>query len=44
MLKRPKILLFDEAISSLDSATGEHFTATVNQMKACSLPTNYPAR
>jgi ATP-binding cassette, subfamily B, bacterial HlyB/CyaB len=33
LLKRPKILLFDEAISSLDSATGEHFAATVNQLK-----------
>jgi subfamily B ATP-binding cassette protein HlyB/CyaB len=25
--------LFDEAISSLDSATAEHFAATVNQLK-----------
>ncbi|MDH4235371.1 MAG: ATP-binding cassette domain-containing protein, partial [Gallionella sp.] len=33
LLKRPKILLFDEAISSLDSATAEHFAATVNQLK-----------
>lgn len=33
MLKHPKILLFVESISSLDSATAEHFAATVNQLK-----------
>lgn len=33
LLKHPKILLFDEAISSLDSDTAEHFAATVNQLK-----------
>jgi len=33
LLKRPKILLFDEATSSLDSDTAEHFAATVNQLK-----------
>lgn len=33
LLKHPKILLFDESISSLDSATAEHFAATVNQLK-----------
>jgi subfamily B ATP-binding cassette protein HlyB/CyaB len=33
LLKRPKNLLFDEAISSLDSATAEHFAVTVNQLK-----------
>jgi subfamily B ATP-binding cassette protein HlyB/CyaB len=33
LLKRPKILLFDEATSSLDSATAEHFAATINQLK-----------
>jgi len=33
LLKQPKILLFDEATSSLDSATAEHFATTVNQLK-----------
>jgi len=33
LIKRPKILLFDEATSSLDAATAEHFAATVNQLK-----------
>jgi subfamily B ATP-binding cassette protein HlyB/CyaB len=33
LLKHPKILLFDEATSSLDSVTAEHFAATVNQLK-----------
>jgi len=33
LLKQPKILLFDEATSSLDRATAEHFAATVNQLK-----------
>ncbi|WP_041741634.1 peptidase domain-containing ABC transporter [Collimonas fungivorans] len=33
LLKQPKILVFDEATSSLDSATAEHFAGTINQLK-----------
>jgi subfamily B ATP-binding cassette protein HlyB/CyaB len=33
LLKQPKILIFDEATSSLDSATAEQFSATINQLK-----------
>jgi len=33
ILKRPKILVFDEATSSLDQATAEQFAHTVNQLK-----------
>jgi subfamily B ATP-binding cassette protein HlyB/CyaB len=33
LLKQPKILIFDEATSSLDSATAEHFADTINQLK-----------
>jgi len=33
LLKQPKILIFDEATSSLDAVTAEHFAATVNQLK-----------
>ncbi len=33
LLKRPKILIFDEAISNLDQATAEHFAQTINQLK-----------
>ena len=33
LIKRPKILIFDEATSSLDSATAEHFAETVNGLK-----------
>ena len=33
LLKRPKVLIFDEATSSLDSETAEHFAQTVNQLK-----------
>jgi subfamily B ATP-binding cassette protein HlyB/CyaB len=33
LLKRPRVLLFDEAVSSLDQATAEHFAQTVNRLK-----------
>jgi subfamily B ATP-binding cassette protein HlyB/CyaB len=33
LIKQPKILIFDEATSSLDLATAEHFCATINQLK-----------
>jgi subfamily B ATP-binding cassette protein HlyB/CyaB len=33
LLKQPKILIFDEATSSLDDATAESFGKTVNQLK-----------
>jgi subfamily B ATP-binding cassette protein HlyB/CyaB len=33
LLKQPKILVFDEATSSLDAATAEHFAGTINQLK-----------
>lgn len=33
LLKRPRILIFDEATSNLDQQTAEHFAATVNQLK-----------
>jgi subfamily B ATP-binding cassette protein HlyB/CyaB len=33
LLKQPRILIFDEATSSLDSTTAEHFAATINQLK-----------
>lgn len=33
VLKRPRILIFDEATSNLDPATAEHFARTVNQLK-----------
>lgn len=33
LLKQPKILIFDEATSSLDAETAEHFAATINQLK-----------
>ncbi|MDR0777355.1 MAG: peptidase domain-containing ABC transporter [Azonexus sp.] len=33
LLKRPKILIFDEAISNLDQHTAEHFAKTINQLK-----------
>jgi subfamily B ATP-binding cassette protein HlyB/CyaB len=33
LLKRPRVLIFDEAVSSLDQATAEHFAETVNNLK-----------
>jgi subfamily B ATP-binding cassette protein HlyB/CyaB len=33
LLKRPKVLIFDEAISSLDQQTAEHFSRTINTLK-----------
>jgi ATP-binding cassette, subfamily B, bacterial HlyB/CyaB len=33
LLKRPKILIFDEATSSLDARTAEQFARTVNRLK-----------
>ncbi len=33
LLKRPKILIFDEATSHLDQATAEHLAQTINQLK-----------
>jgi putative iron-dependent peroxidase len=33
LIKNPKVLIFDEATSSLDAPTAEHFCATVNQLK-----------
>jgi len=33
LLKRPRILIFDEATSNLDSHTAEHFAKTVNQLR-----------
>ena len=33
LLKRPKILIFDEAVSNLDQHTAEHFAKTINTLK-----------
>lgn len=33
LLKQPKILIFDEATSSLDQQTAEHFAKTINALK-----------
>jgi hypothetical protein len=31
--QKPKILIFDEAVSNLDSHTAEHFARTINKLK-----------
>jgi len=33
LLKRPRILVFDEAVSSLDAQTAEQFARTINKLK-----------
>ena len=33
LLKRPRVLIFDEAISNLDQQTAEHFALTINRLK-----------
>jgi len=33
LLKRPKILVFDEAVSNLDQQTADHFARTINKLK-----------
>ena len=33
ILKRPRVLIFDEAASNLDAQTAERFAQTVNQLK-----------
>ncbi len=33
LLKKPKVLIFDEATSNLDNQTAEHFAQTINQLK-----------
>ncbi len=33
LLRRPRVLIFDEAISSLDQHTAEHFAQTINRLK-----------
>ena len=33
LLKRPKILIFDEATTALDEKTAEDFAYTINQLK-----------
>lgn len=33
LLKRPKVLIFDEATSNLDPETAEHFSKTVNSLR-----------
>ncbi len=34
LLKRPRVLIFDEAVSSLDQTTAERFAETVNKLKS----------
>src|SRR5262249_18518037 len=33
LLKQPKVLIFDEATSSLDAQTAEQFSSTINQLR-----------
>ena len=33
LLKQPKVLILDEAVSNLDQQTAEHFAQTVNKLK-----------
>ncbi|GAB3543170.1 type I secretion system permease/ATPase [Noviherbaspirillum agri] len=33
LLKKPRILIFDEAVSNLDQQTAEHFAKTINKLK-----------
>jgi subfamily B ATP-binding cassette protein HlyB/CyaB len=33
LLKKPRILIFDEAVSNLDQQTAEHFAKTINSLK-----------
>lgn len=33
LIKRPKILVFDEAVSNLDQQTAEYFARTINKLK-----------
>jgi subfamily B ATP-binding cassette protein HlyB/CyaB len=33
LLKKPKVLIFDEAVSNLDHQTAEHFARTINTLK-----------
>jgi len=33
LLKKPRVLIFDEAVSNLDQHTAEHFARTINKLK-----------
>jgi subfamily B ATP-binding cassette protein HlyB/CyaB len=33
LLKHPRVLIFDEAVSNLDMQTAEHFATTINKLK-----------